>query len=381
MADATILKFPTHREPTGVAVPETAHSLRLRRIFTQKELAGKLNKPTSWVSKVENGTIALEGRDLDAWASALQVKPSLLMEKLPDVEESAAYFRKYDIPQKIVKFIKSEASIRTHTVTKLAKAAGISLKPKYIEFDCSTTEDGVLGVARYYRQRWGVGNDPIKHIAGLIENEGVHITPMPKQVTKVAGFSTHKHDGTCNITMFNTLLHGNTQRFTIAHEFGHLVLDRLSPELDYKEKERRADAFAGELLAPYLYLQNDIRALRKNDVASLLRLSAHWGLHPKSFITRGKLEGDISEFQATDWYKSLGRSTKILIDATPTPYPVELNLIGTYVEDLSENQWLEIDLEKETSLTTAELLEMATENRWPYTLPSAHTTYKPLQLV
>lgn len=179
--------------------------------------------------------------------------------------------------------------------------------------------------------------------------------------------------------MFNTHLHGNTQRFTLAHEFGHLVMDRLSPKLAPKEIEARADAFSGELLAPYTYYKTDPLMLHTGDIAALMRLSKCWGLHPKSFIVRARMNGDISEAQATPWYKAMGRTNKILIDATPTPYPVQTNLIGYYINELKKHKWSVPDLEERLHIFIDELIEIATPQKWPYKVASATSSPRALR--
>lgn len=382
MSTAQIIDFTRPATAQQKALPDTAQALRLRRGLTQKDVAEMLNKPNSWVSKIEKGQTSLTGKDLTHYATVLRVKPQLLCEIINPVHEEAVYFRKYSIPEKIIKLIKAEAALRAKIITELAQAAGYSLTPKFIEFDTSKTDQSPIDIARIYRKRWGITNGPIVDIAGHIENEGVHLSPLPQGIGKVAGFSTRNIDGSCASTMFNAGLHGDTQRFTLAHEFGHLVMDRLSPKLDTKAIEARADAFAGELLAPYMYFKNDIQQLRTGDIASLLKLSKRWGLHPKSFIVRAKKEGDISETQSTSWYKAMGRTNKILIDATPTPYPVRTNRIGYYINELKEHKWIVPDLEERTLLFTDELIEIATPQKWPYKLVSDFgTSETPLRLV
>lgn len=381
MVKAQIIDFTRPATEQQIAVPDTALLLRLRRGLTQKEVADMLNKPNTWISKIEKGQTQLAGKELTHYATVLRVKPQLLCEPIDPIHEEAVYFRKYDIPQKIINLIKSEATLRTKVLTGLAQASGFSITPRYTELDASKIDLGPIGIARIYRKRWNVADGPVIDIAGHIENEGVYLSPLPGGVSKVAGFSSKNLEGTCASTMFNTHLHGNTQRFTLAHEFGHLVMDRLSPDLPPREIEARADAFAGELLAPYDYYKTDLRAIRTGDFSALMQLSKKWGLHPKSFIVRARKNGDLSEAQATKWYKAMGKTNKILIDATPTPYPVRTNLIGYYLNELKEHRWIVPDLEERLLLYTDELIELATPQKWPFTLPSTTNPMGTLRLL
>ena len=51
------------------------------------------------------------------------------------------------------------------------------------------------------------------------------------------------------ITLVTRSVVDDTRRFTVAHEFAHLVMDEASGPADDADVEARADAFAGELLA------------------------------------------------------------------------------------------------------------------------------------
>lgn len=94
MPTAQILDF---MRPAGgdqqVAVPDTAPALRLRCGLTQKEVAEMLNKPNSWVFKIEKGQVTLAGKDLTRYATVLRVKPQLLCEQILPVHEEAVYYR------------------------------------------------------------------------------------------------------------------------------------------------------------------------------------------------------------------------------------------------------------------------------------------------
>lgn len=68
-----------------------------------------------------------------------------------------------------------------------------------------------------------------------------------------------------SVIIYNTNKPRGRQRFTIAHELGHILLEHISADGESSErlsktKEREADAFAGELLVP----AKDLRAYMKN---------------------------------------------------------------------------------------------------------------------
>ncbi|MBD3329600.1 ImmA/IrrE family metallo-endopeptidase [Candidatus Dojkabacteria bacterium] len=68
--------------------------------------------------------------------------------------------------------------------------------------------------------------------------------------------------------MYNSNHSVNRQRFTVAHEFGHLVLGHAHKDPEHKEigdinseddQEREANIFASELLMPFKWLKKDMK--------------------------------------------------------------------------------------------------------------------------
>lgn len=91
-------------------------------------------------------------------------------------------------------------------------------------------------------------------------------------IEKVSG--AHLSKGDKHLIAFNKDHHPHRQRFTIAHELGHLLLehaDLRNNEDDYTTKnpeETAANKFAAELLVPLEFLKNDFNSGLK-DVKAL----------------------------------------------------------------------------------------------------------------
>ena len=98
------------------------------------------------------------------------------------------------------------------------------------------------------RNEWELGLNPIPNVAELVEERGVKVLfrPMPDEVD---GFTAHvRREDTeeAPVVVVNGNHWGERQRFTIAHELGHLMLD-VSPGID---EEKAAHRFAGAFLMP-----------------------------------------------------------------------------------------------------------------------------------
>ena len=98
----------------------------------------------------------------------------------------------------------------------------------------------------------------------------------------ISGFLYRNHENSTAIIGVNALQHPNRQRFTIAHELGHLLLhtgdqvhvdrgfevrlrsDESSKGTDIDEKE--ANLFAAELLMPKEFVDRDLAELQNEDL-------------------------------------------------------------------------------------------------------------------
>jgi Zn-dependent peptidase ImmA (M78 family)/transcriptional regulator with XRE-family HTH domain len=104
-------------------------------------------------------------------------------------------------------------------------------------------EDLVLGL----REGWGLGNDPIPVMTDMLEERGMLVVQCPVGPEDKFDGLAAEVDG-IPVIVVGRDWPGDRQRFTLAHEFGHVVLrGRLADGLD---EEAAANRFAGAFLAP-----------------------------------------------------------------------------------------------------------------------------------
>ena len=102
--------------------------------------------------------------------------------------------------------------------------------------------------ASLLRHEWEMGLNPIPNMAELIEERGVKVLFRP-MMDGLGGFTAHvrrEDSEEAPVIVVNGNHGGERQRFTIAHEIGHLMLD-VSPGID---DEKAANRFAGAFLMP-----------------------------------------------------------------------------------------------------------------------------------
>ncbi|WP_326726375.1 XRE family transcriptional regulator [Streptomyces phaeochromogenes] len=114
---------------------------------------------------------------------------------------------------------------------------------------------------------------------------------------------------------FRLVLVGRTdvwtrQRFTLAHELGHILAgdatdrpltEHVAPSVDQGQAEIRANAFAAELLMPHKELVQSAADAGSLDKEGLLSLSWEYQVSPSSMATRLRALGIITDEQRRSW--------------------------------------------------------------------------------
>ncbi len=101
--------------------------------------------------------------------------------------------------------------------------------------------------ARSLRDHWNLGNDPIPNVVELLEDQG--IKTLAVDLTHIDGLTARvRRTGkdAVPVIVVNRQDWGERQRFTLAHELGHLVMEVASRV----DEEKAAHRFAGAFLMP-----------------------------------------------------------------------------------------------------------------------------------
>jgi Zn-dependent peptidase ImmA (M78 family) len=107
--------------------------------------------------------------------------------------------------------------------------------------------DHAESAAQAVRDAWNLGADPLPNFIDLLEERGVKVIATDlRGIAGVTARARRPEKEPVPVIVINGAEWGERQRFTLAHELGHLVLD-VARDLD---PERIADRFAGALLMP-----------------------------------------------------------------------------------------------------------------------------------
>jgi Zn-dependent peptidase ImmA (M78 family) len=217
------------------------------------------------IGKYERNEAMPSSGVLIALAEALDVSVDYLLGDQEMVLE-AVEFRKKKITSK-----REEAQVeakvlhmleRYLTVEELLDLASVEWdKPREAPYPVVSDPSEADRGARSLRVHWGLGLDPIRNLVELLEEKGIKILAVP--LTNIDGLTAcvrRTNKVVAPVIVVNSKDWGERQRFTMAHELGHMVLE-VARKVD---DEKAAHRFAGAFLMPAEALWAEIGKHRKS---------------------------------------------------------------------------------------------------------------------
>ena len=121
-------------------------------------------------------------------------------------------------------------------------------RPRAAPFPMKGGLPGAEHAAGHVRAHWGLGITPVPNLAALLEDRGIKVVAM--SLDTVDGMTArarqrHRGNQASYVIVVNGKKPGDRQRFTMAHELGHMVL-----EAPPGTAEKAAHQFAAAFLMP-----------------------------------------------------------------------------------------------------------------------------------
>ncbi|MGH8221349.1 MAG: helix-turn-helix domain-containing protein [Woeseiaceae bacterium] len=226
-----------------------------------RDLEAKIDKSVSAqaLSKYERDEMMPGSDVLAAIARALGVSESYLLGQ-SELTLEAVEFRKNKITSK-----KDEASVEASVLSAVERYLEIEdfvgassaawSSPQGAPFRVEQQAEAEAAAMRL-RTNCNLGNDPIPNLAEFLEEQGVKIIPL-KLGERVSGLMCVARRGKgadVPVIIVNQGDTGERQRFTLAHELGHLVLE----VPDGANGEKLAHRFASAFLMPAEILWKEV---------------------------------------------------------------------------------------------------------------------------
>lgn len=122
---------------------------------------------------------------------------------------------------------------------------------------------GADSAAQYLREHWKLGIDPIPNFVELLEERGIKVlfVDSKENIDGLAARVRRSRGEPVPIIVIRRGLHGERQRFNLAHELGHMLMDIQG---DDKFREKAAHRFAGAFLMPAEALWSNVGRRRSS---------------------------------------------------------------------------------------------------------------------
>lgn len=300
--------------PDPQAVGRRVRTLRVANDLSQTTLAASLGMDgNSLVSKIENGRVLPDPRQLELLAGALGCTVDLLLTPALDVLASRPWLRAYaDAPAKTVDSIVADNEI----AYEWAERSSLRRMPDALpQFDADADDpEAIESFAREVRETLREPLDgPIGNAIRAAERLGCVVLPLSDEVGRHLGISQYINSVPfIRVSRERPSVPGDRQRFTVAHELGHLTLHAQTPPPAGPDEARRLEAqahrFAGALLVPSQALLEHVDDLGgRITLTTLQELKAHWGVAIKMLVVRLRQLERITPDQATALYKQISK--------------------------------------------------------------------------
>lgn len=304
--------------------------LRLVEGLDQSELSARIGVSQGSISKIESGRLAAASiADVARLARALRCHETFL-QRSPDLAPaSKPWLRAYaDASGRALDRQLADCDLVIESIEHLRLK---TLPDEIPLYHGDVTDDEELEqFALDVRQQAGFGpTDVIGHAVRAAERLGCIVLPMREELGRHLGLSLRSNLTPVVCVSRPTLgktVPGDRQRFTVAHEIGHLALHSGlgAPQTaeDASRIERQAHRFAAAFLTPADALLEDLRDEGgRVTLRTLSAIKAHWGVSIKALVTRFNGLGVIDDEHARSLYKQI--SARGWSKAEPVEVPNE----------------------------------------------------------
>lgn len=297
------------------SVGERVRRLRLASGLSQVDLAAASGQAAGSISMLENGRLPLTSGLLTSVALPLDCEAAYLTAGSREPLTTKPWLRAYaDASKRAV----DRAVADSKTAVEVIQSLGLEQIPDTLPLFVgdANDDDAIEHFALEVREAAGLDRDDVvPNAIRAAERLGCVILPMDDELGRHLGLSL-RIDATAVIRVARPSadpernVPGDRQRFTLAHELGHLTIHHACPPPDTPAQaariEKQAHRFAGAFLAPGEALLADLdRAGGRVTLSTLSNLKAMWGVAIKALVVRFQQLGVIDEDHARSLYKQI----------------------------------------------------------------------------
>lgn len=262
---------------------------RESRGVTQSGLAEAVGVTQAAISRAEKGLSGISDELLETIATNLEYPVSFFYKAGHRYPPSTPFHRKRKaLPKKTQYQIEALANIRTlHLDNLLQSVEFLENKIRYLDLD--DYNDDPREIARAVRSYLKLPRGPIKNLTNVLEDIGIIIIHCDFGTPLIDGFTLIARKNH-PVIFLNQDIPGDRMRFTLAHEFGHMVMH----EVPKSTMEEEANGFASEFLVP----GQEIRpSFSEVTLRTLATLKPYWKVSMAALLECAYQIGKISSNQ------------------------------------------------------------------------------------
>jgi Zn-dependent peptidase ImmA (M78 family)/DNA-binding XRE family transcriptional regulator len=308
-------------------IGERLHRARMASGLSLRALSDQLSISHTAINKFEKNLLIPSSKQIINFSKVLNVRTEYFFRPIDIEIKGIEYRKKSHIPKKILNKITSDVYDQVERWEDLLQLfpqrpilpfSPIKLSHKV------TNLDEVEKISENLRHTWELGLNPITDLVEMLESKGILVISSSID-------SEQKFDGLTGMVNDKPIIvvsehwSGDRQRFTLAHELGHLILEEsLDESID---EEAACNRFSGAFLLPKVALIEALGEHRsKLDINELHMLKQEFGLSMLGLVFRALNCGIISKALHQSIFKSF--SSKGWIRKEPgKQYPLEKTLL------------------------------------------------------
>lgn len=269
--------------------PDMIILARESRGVTQSDLAEAVGVTQAFISRAEKGLSGISEELLENISSNLGYPISFFYKAGHRYPPSTPFHRKRKaLPKKTQYQIEALANIRTlHLDNLLQSVEFLENKIRYLDLD--DYNNNPRDVARAVRSYLKLPRGPIKNLTSVLEDIGIIIIHCDFGTSLIDGFTLIARKNH-PVIFVNQDIPGDRMRFTLAHEFGHMVMH----EVPKPTMEDEANKFASEFLIP----EQEIRpSFSEVTLRTLATLKPYWRVSMAALLECAHQVGKVSDNQ------------------------------------------------------------------------------------
>ena len=267
--------------------------------LSMSALAQEVGVSANAIKKYEHGDNMPSSSNLLKLSKALGVRSEYFFRPTKITLQGVEYRKRANTPQKLLNQINGDVMDQAERWAELLDLYPDSVKP-VPKFslpealpEIVETIDDIESIADQMRAEWSMGLNPIPDMIDTLESQGIMIICTNVESKKKFDGLAGNIEGT-PVVVVSAHQPGDRQRFTLAHELGHLVLQgRLAKGLD---EEKACNQFAGSFLLPKSALFQHIGDRRHAvEPRELFMLKCEFGISMMAILIRLGQCGIITE--------------------------------------------------------------------------------------